>query len=122
MLVKNWIRAALVAQGTTENADSMSQFQIEPDMPNIFTPEQFETFYTYIKIGFNEADHTFGTNVANGLLNCLHPSFIPELEMVDPYPDVIDVDNKDDCQFRTRTDTSSNASSTQKNNWQHKHN
>jgi hypothetical protein len=79
-LVKTWLRAALVAQGTTENADSVSQLQIEPDMPATFSLEQSETFYTDIKIGFHETDHLFGTTVANGLLNCLHNTFTPALE------------------------------------------
>jgi hypothetical protein len=109
MLVKNWLQAALVAQGTTKNADSMSQLQIEPDMPNAFTPEQSETFYTAIRIGFNKTDHTFGTTVANGLLNYLHPCFIPEPETADTDQEVIDVENTDDCQVRTRTDTANDG-------------
>ena len=102
-LVKTWLRAAFVAKDTTNNADSMSQLQTAADMPATFTQEQSDTFYTDIKIGFNESDHLFGTTVANGLLNCLHPSFTPEPDD-DPEIKVVDAtgNNINDEERQTR--------------------
>jgi len=97
-LVRNWLRAALVAKDLDNNADSTSQLQIEPELPATFSAEQSPTFYTDLKVGFDEDDHTVGTAVADGILNSLHPSFIPE-----PPPEVIDVD--DDRNVRQRTAT-----------------
>ena len=104
-LVRNWLRAAFVAHGTDNNTDSKSQLQIEPDMPATFTNEQSATFYTDLKIGFDKDDHTFGTNVANGLRNCLHPEFIPEVER-------IDVDLTEDRNVRQRTNAPPTADTT----------
>jgi hypothetical protein len=87
-LFRNWLWAAFVAQNLDNNADSTSQLQIEPDFPATFTAEQSAKFYTDLAIGFDEENHTFGTAIADGILNVLHPSFVPP-----PEPEVIDVDN-----------------------------
>jgi hypothetical protein len=63
-------------------------YKSKPELREYFSVEQSSTFYTDLQIGFDNDDHTFGTTVAEGIRNCLHPSFIPELVEV-----VIDVDN-----------------------------
>ena len=99
-LVRNWLRAAFVAKDLDNNADSTSQLQIEPDLPNWFSVEQSSTFYTDLQIGFDDDDHTFGTTVANGIRNCLHPSFAPEPTVE---REVIDVDSTTERNMRQRT-------------------
>jgi hypothetical protein len=106
-LVRNWLRAAFVAKDLGNNADSTSQLQIEPDLPEYFSLEQSSTFYTDLQIGFDNSDHTFGTTVANGIRNCLHPAFIPE-----PIEEVIDVDNVTARNVRPRTTTAAPANTT----------
>jgi hypothetical protein len=105
-LVRNWLRAAFVAKDLDNNADSTSQLQIEPELPNGFSLEQSATVYTDLQIGFDEDDHTFGTTIANSIRNCLHPSFTPE-----PAEDreVIDVDNAPNRNVRQRTATPAQA-------------
>jgi hypothetical protein len=66
--------------------------------------EQSSTFYTDLQIGFDDDNHTFGTTVANGIRNCLHPSFIPE-----PVEEVIGVDNVTALNVRPRTTTAAPA-------------
>jgi hypothetical protein len=84
-LFQNWLRAAFVAKDLDNNADSTSQLQIEPELPATFTAEQLATFYTDLAIGFDEENHTFGTTIANGIFNVLHPNFVPppEQEVID---------------------------------------
>jgi hypothetical protein len=96
-LVRNWLRAAFVAKDLYNNADSTSQLQIKPELPEYFSVEQSSMFYTDLQIGF-------GTTVANGIGNCLHPSFIPE-----PVEEVIDVDNVTARNVRPRTTTAAPA-------------
>jgi hypothetical protein len=103
-LFRNWLRAAFVAQDLDNNADSTSQLQIELDFPAMFTAEQSATFYTDLAIGFDEEKHTFGTAIADGILNVLHPSFVPP-----PEPEVIDVDNDRNVRQRAAPDTTNNA-------------
>jgi hypothetical protein len=103
-LVHNWLRAAFVAKDLDNNADSTSQLQIKPELPECFSVEQSSTFYTDLQIGFDDDDHTFGTTVANGIRNCLHPSFIPE-----PVEEVIDIDNVTARNVRPRTTTAAPA-------------
>jgi hypothetical protein len=103
-LVRNWLRAAFVAKDLNNNADSTSQLQIEPELPEYFSVEQSSTFYTDLQIGFDDDDHTFGTTIANGIRNCLHPSFIPE-----PLEEVIDVDNVTARNVRPQTTTAAPA-------------
>jgi hypothetical protein len=79
-LFRNWLQAAFVAQELDNNADSTSQLQIEPDFPATFRAEQSATFYTDLAIGFDKENHTFGTAIAGGILNVLHPSFVPPPE------------------------------------------
>jgi hypothetical protein len=43
-LVRNWLRAAFVAKDLDNNADSTSQLQIEPELPEYFSVEQSSTF------------------------------------------------------------------------------
>ena len=88
-LVRSWLQADLVAKDLDNNADSTSQLQIKPDLPVTFSAEQSSTFYTDLKIGFDYDNHAFGTKVANGILNSLHSSFVPE-----PPQEVVDVDNE----------------------------
>ena len=104
VLFRNWLRAAFVAMDLTitNNADSTSQLQIEPQLPATFTLEQSSTFYTDLKIGFDEDDHTFGTVIANGIRNCLHPDFVPDAPAPQEDQEVIDVDNRN---VRPRTTT-----------------
>jgi hypothetical protein len=99
-LFRGWLRAAfcLKDKDLYSNADSTSQLQIEPELPATFTLEQSETFYTDLKIGFHEDDHTFGTTIANGVQNCLHPDFTPE-----EAPEIINVDTAADRNVRQRT-------------------
>jgi hypothetical protein len=103
-LFRNWLRAAFVAQDLDNNADSTSQLQIEPEFPSTFTAEQSATFYTGLAIGFDEENHTFGTAIADGILNVLHPSFFPP-----PEPEVIDVDNHRNVRQRAAPDTTNDA-------------
>jgi hypothetical protein len=79
------LEAVFVAKDLGNNADSRSQLQIEPKLPATFTAEQSATFYTDLAIGFDEENHTFGTTIANGILNVLYPTFVPppELEVID---------------------------------------
>jgi hypothetical protein len=56
-LFRNWLRAAFVAQDLGNNADSTSQFQIEPEFPATFTAEQLATFYTDLATGFDKENH-----------------------------------------------------------------
>jgi hypothetical protein len=100
----NWLRAAFVAKDLDNNADSTSQLQIEPEFPATFTAEQLATFYTDLAIGFDEENHTFGTTIANGILNVLHPTFVPP-----PEPEVIDVDNDRNVRQRAAPDTTNDA-------------
>jgi hypothetical protein len=103
-LVRNWLRAAFVAKDLDNNADSTSQLQINPELPEYFSVEQSSTFYTDLQIGFDDDNHTFGTTVANGIRNCLHPSSIPE-----PVEEVIGVDNVTARNVRPRTTTAAPA-------------
>jgi hypothetical protein len=103
-LFRNWLRAAFVAQDLDNNADSTSQLQIEPDFPATFTAEQSATFYIDLAIGFVEENHTFGTAIKDGILNVLHPSFVPP-----PEPEVIDVDNDRNVRQRASPDTTNDA-------------
>jgi hypothetical protein len=98
------LRAAFVAKDLDNNADSTSQLQIEPEFPATFTAEQLATFYTDLAIGFDEENHTFGTTIANGILNVLHPTFVPP-----PEPEVIDVDNDRNVRQRAAPDTTNDA-------------
>jgi hypothetical protein len=102
--VRNWLRVAFVAKDLDNNADSTSQQQIEPELPEYLSLEQSSTFYTDLQIGFDDDDHTFGTAVANGIQKCLHPSFIPE-----PVEEVIGVDNVTARNVRPRTTTTAPA-------------
>jgi hypothetical protein len=70
----------------------------------MFTAEQSATFYTDLAIGFDEENHTFGTVIADGILNVLHPSFVPP-----PEPEVIDVDNDRNVRQRAAPDTTNDA-------------
>jgi hypothetical protein len=103
-LFRKWLRAAFVAQDLDNNADSTSQLQIEPDFPATFTAEQSATFYTHLAIGFDEENHTFGTAISDGILNVLHPSFVPP-----PEPEVIDVDNDGNIRQQPAPDTTNDA-------------
>jgi hypothetical protein len=58
------------------------------------------TFYTDLAIGFDEENHTFGTTIANGVLNALHSTFFPP-----PEPEVIGVDNNRNIKQRAAPDT-----------------
>jgi hypothetical protein len=89
-----------VAKDVNNNADSTSQLQIEPELREYFPLEQSSTFNTDLQIGFDDDDHTFGTAVANGIRNCLHPSFAPE-----PVEEVINVNNVTARNVRPRTTT-----------------
>lgn len=102
ILFRNWLRAAFVAEDLTiiNNADSTSQLQIDPELPATFTLEQSSTFYTDLKIGFDEDDHSFGTTIANGVRNCLHEAFVPAPT---EEREVIDVDSAADRNVRPRT-------------------
>jgi hypothetical protein len=60
--------------------------------------EQSSRFYTDLQDGFDDDDHTFGTTIANGIRNCLHPTFVPE-----PVDKVIDVDDVNTRNVHTRT-------------------
>jgi hypothetical protein len=99
-LFRNWLRAAFVAKDLDNNADSTSQLQIDPEFPATFTAEQSATFYTDLAISFDEENHTFGTAIADGILNVLHPSFVPL-----PEPEVIDVDNGRNVRQQAAPDT-----------------
>jgi hypothetical protein len=66
-LVRNWLQAAFVAKDLDNNADSTSQLQIEPELPEYFSVEQSSAFYTDLQIGFDDENHTFGTTVAEGI-------------------------------------------------------
>jgi hypothetical protein len=103
-LVRNWLQAAFVAKDLGNNADSTSQLQIEPELPEYFSVEQSSTFYTDLQIGFDDDDHTFGTTVAKGIRNCLYPSFIRE-----PVEEVIDAANVTVRNVRPRTTTAAPA-------------
>jgi hypothetical protein len=103
-LFRNWLRAAFVAQDLYNNADSTSQLQIGPDFSATFTAEQSATFYTNLAIGFDEENHTFGTTIADGILNVLYPSFVPP-----PEPEVIDVDNDRNVRQQAAPDTTNDA-------------
>jgi hypothetical protein len=109
-IFRNWLRAASVAQDLDNNANSTSQLQIEPEFPATFTAEQSATFYTDLAIGFDKENHMFGFAIADGILNVLHPSFVPP-----PEPEVIDVDN--DCNVRQMM-PSSNGSYNSRRTWQ----
>jgi hypothetical protein len=61
-------------------------------------------FYTDLAIGFNEENHTFGTAITDGILNVLHPTFIPP-----PEPEVINVDNSRNVRQRAAPDTTNDA-------------
>jgi hypothetical protein len=103
-LFRNWLRAAFVAKGLDNNADSTSQLQIESEFPATFMAEQSATFYNDLAIGFDEENHTSGTAIADGILNVLHPSFIPP-----PEPEVINVDNDRNVRQRAAPDTTNDA-------------
>jgi hypothetical protein len=103
-LFQNWLQAAFVAKDLNNNADSTSQLQIEPELPATFTAEQLATFYTDLAIGFDEENHTFGTTIANEILNVLHPTFVPPPEL-----EVIDVDNDRNVRQRAAPDTTNDA-------------
>jgi hypothetical protein len=105
-LFRNWLRAAFVAQDHDNNADSTSQLQIEPEFPAKLTVEQSATFYTDLANGFDEENHTFGTAIMDGILNVLHPSFVPPSE-----PEVINVENDRNVRQRPALDTSMMPSS-----------
>jgi hypothetical protein len=98
------LRAVFVAKDLDNNADSTSQLQIDPELPATFTAEQSAMFYTDLTIGFDEENHTFGTTIANGILNVLHPTFTPP-----PEPEVIDVDNDRNVRQRAAPDTTNDA-------------
>jgi hypothetical protein len=72
--------------------------------PATFTAEQLATFYTNLAIGFDEENHTFGTTIANGILNVLHRAFVPP-----PEPEVIDVDNDRNVRQQAAPDTTNDA-------------
>jgi hypothetical protein len=84
-LFRNWLRSAFDTKDLDNNANSTSQFQIELKFLATFTAEQSATFYTDLAICFDEENHTVGTTIANGILNVLHPTFVPR-----PAPEVID--------------------------------
>jgi hypothetical protein len=103
-LFRNWLRAAFVAKDLDNNADSTNQLQIELEFPATFTAEQSATFYTDLAIDFDEENHTFGTTIANGILNVLHPAFVPPPEL-----EVIDVNNDRNVRQRAAPDTTNDA-------------
>jgi hypothetical protein len=82
----------------------MSQLQIESEFPATFTAEQLATFYTDLAIGFDKENDTFGVAIADGILNVLHPSFVPP-----PEQEVIDVDNDRNVRQRAAPDTTNDA-------------
>jgi hypothetical protein len=103
-LFRNWLQAAFVAKDLDKNADSISQLEIEPEFPATFTAEQSAAFYTDLAIGFDEENHAYGTTIANGILNVLHPTFVPP-----PEPEVINVDNDRNVRQRAAPDTTNDA-------------
>jgi hypothetical protein len=77
--IYNWLRAAAMVRDLTltNNADSTSQMQLEPEQPRDFTLAHSEDIYADLKTGFNKDDQEFGTAIANGILNCLSKEFNP---------------------------------------------
>jgi hypothetical protein len=57
-------------------------------------------FYTNLATGFDEENHMFGTAIANGILNVLHPNFV-----LPPEPEVIDANNNRNVRQRAALDT-----------------